>query len=289
MERTNSVFNREIKEHWKVQFTERGFPHVQQAWVLDPNRSKDWDPFILMAEDWFKRGTFSDHPHRGFQTITYVIDGRLEHKDNAGGHSILESGDVQYMNAGWAARHAEEAYEDDITHTLQLWLNLPKSLKKTETSYQDIRSEDAPKVYFEGGAIKVYSGEIAGVKGPMESLVPITMAELTFTAGTSYTYHLPENHNAFLYVLSGELEFGKDNMRLTAKSAATLTYNEHGDESKDSVLSINGLTRSKLLIYSGVPLKEEIATGGPFVMNLQGEIKQAYLDYQSGKFGPPVQ
>ena len=121
---TNS-FIRDVNRHWRVSYRQNGYPHVQQGWVLPPEQKEEFDPFILMAEDWFKRGTFSDHPHRGFQTITYVIDGRLEHIDNHGGHSILDAGDVQYMNAGWAARHAEEAVDDDLIHTLQLWLNLP--------------------------------------------------------------------------------------------------------------------------------------------------------------------
>ena len=286
MTKQKNVFNREIKDHWYVNYTEREFPHVQQAWVLPPERKKDFDPFILLAEDWFKRGTFSDHPHRGFQTITYVIDGRLEHIDNAGGHSILEAGDVQYMNAGWAARHAEEAVDDDLIHTLQLWLNLPKALKDTKTTYQDIYVEDVPLVHFEGGAVKVYSGDIAGVKGPMKSLVPITMSEVTFSEGASYTHVLPENHNAFLYILSGELEFGGSKTILQKTGVATLTFNEEG--TGDSEILIKANKRSKVLIYSGVPINEETEVYGPFVMNTMEEIKQAYKDYHEGKFGAPA-
>src|SRR5690606_35167777 len=184
----NMNFQRDVKDHWYVKYNENGYPHVQQGWVLPPERKEEFDPFILMADDWFKRGTFSDHPHRGFQTITYVIDGRLEHIDNHGGHSILEAGDVQYMNAGWAARHAEEAVDDDLIHTLQLWLNLPKHLKNTKTSYQNIYVEDVPVVPFNNGCLKVYSGKIAGATGPMNSLVPITMTEISFNEGGVYTH-----------------------------------------------------------------------------------------------------
>ncbi|MBS4174719.1 pirin-like C-terminal cupin domain-containing protein [Bacillus sp. FJAT-49736] len=279
-------FQRDIKNHWNVTYNQNGYPHVQQGWVLHPERQKEFDPFILMAEDWFKRGTFSDHPHRGFQTITYVVDGRLEHIDNHGGHSILEAGDVQYMNAGWAARHAEEAVDDDLIHTLQLWLNLPKSLKTTKTSYQNIYVEDAPVVSFDKGRIRVYSGEIAGVKGPMESVVPITMAEISFSAGGFYTHVLPENHNAFLYVLSGELEFGQSKTALRKTNAATLTCNENGTGSSELIIKAN--TRSKVLIYSGVPIKEEVVAYGPFVMNSMEEIQQAFRDYHDGKFGQPA-
>lgn len=282
-------FQRHVKNHWYVKYDEVGFPSIQKGWILPVNRWKEFDPFILMAEDWFKRGTFSDHPHRGFQTITYVVDGRLEHIDNAGGRDILEPGDVQYMNAGWAARHAEEGVEDDIAHTLQLWLNLPKKLRKTETSYQNVYSEDAPIVHFDGGMIKVFSGDIAGVKGPLDSLVPITMSEISLSKGATYSLQLPENHNAFIYVLSGDTDLGNEQVNLKKHGVATLTFNENGKEEQRSDFFIKANSRRcKLLVYSGVPINEEIVPYGPFVMSSMEEIKEAFKDYQAGKFGPPA-
>lgn len=283
------LYRRNVKDHWYVKYEEVGFPAIQKGWILPVNRWGDFDPFILMAEDWFKRGTFSDHPHRGFQTVTYVVDGRLEHIDNAGGRDILEPGDVQYMNAGWAARHAEEGVGDDIAHTLQLWLNLPKHLKNTETTYQNVYSEDAPTVQINGGSVKVFSGEIAGVKGPMNSVVPITLSEISLSEGATYTHLLPENHNAFLYVLSGNMDFGDSSVNLKKHGVATLTFNDNGVEGKLSELVIKAKSRrSKVLVYSGVPIKEEIVPYGPFVMNTMEEIKDAYRDFHDGKFGPPV-
>ncbi|MCM3124674.1 pirin family protein [Mesobacillus sp. AQ2] len=277
------MFKRDIKKHWTVQYEERVMPHVQAGMVLNPQDWRELDPFILMAEDWFKRGTFSDHPHRGFQTITFVIDGRLEHIDNHGGHSILEAGDIQYMNAGSGARHAEEAVENDIAHTLQLWLNLPGELKGTTTSYQNVYNEEAPVVPFDGGTLKVYSGETAGVKGPLEPLVPFALSEIRLSEGAEFTYELPETHNAFLYVLSGELEAGESKTNLKKSSAATLTYNDVGKGL--SALSLKANKRSRVLVYSGQPIKEEVVAYGPFVMNSMEEIRQAYRDYQEGKFG----
>ena len=283
-----SAFQREVIDFWYPQYNKNGYPHVQQGMILNPERYEEFSPFILMAEDWFKRGTFSDHPHRGFQTVTYVIDGRLEHIDNAGGYSILDAGDAQYMNAGWAARHAEEAFDDDLIHTLQLWLNLPKNLKHTETSYQNIYVEDAPIVNIEGGYIRVYSGDIAGVTGPMNSLVPITMTEISLSAGAEYVHVLPVNHNAFLYMLAGEMEFGESKTKIGKTGAATLSFNEEGSEINSSELKIKASSRSKVLIYSGVPIREEIALGGPFVMNTQEEIREAFRDFHRGVFGPPA-
>ncbi|WP_226677864.1 pirin family protein [Mesobacillus jeotgali] len=277
------MFKRDIKNHWTVQYEERGMPHVQAGLVLNSQNWRELDPFILMAEDWFKRGTFSDHPHRGFQTITYIIDGRLEHIDNHGGHSILESGDIQYMNAGSGARHAEEAVDNDIAHTLQLWLNLPRELKGTTTSYQNVYSENAPVVQFEGGTLKVYSGETAGVKGPLEPLVPFTLSEIKLTEGAEFPYELPEEHNAFLYVLSGDIDAGSSQTNLQKSSAATLTFNDGGEGTSGLMLKAN--KRSRVLVYSGKPIKEEVVAYGPFVMNSMEEIRQAYRDYQEGKFG----
>ncbi|MCM3762688.1 pirin family protein [Alkalihalobacillus oceani] len=285
-----NMFQRAVKDHWYVKYEEASFPFIQKGWVLPVDRWRDFDPFILMAEDWFKRGAFSDHPHRGFQTITYVIDGRLEHIDNGGGRDILQPGDVQYMNAGWAARHAEEGVDDDIAHTLQLWLNLPKSKRKTETSYQNIYAEDAPVISVNGGSVKVFSGAFGDVKGPLQSVVPITLVEINLEKGASYTHVLPENHNAFLYVLSGELELGAgETVHLAKHGVATLTYQEDGNPANSSEFNITSASRrAKLLIYSGAPIKEEIVPYGPFVMNTMEEIKQAYRDYHDGKFGPPA-
>ena len=280
-------FQREVKTKWTVQYEERGYPHIQAGLVLNPERWRELDPFILMAEDWFKRGTFGDHPHRGFQTITYIIDGRLEHIDNHGGHDVLESGDVQYMNAGSGARHAEEAVENDIVHSLQLWLNLPKELKSTNTSYQNIYYNEAPSVSFKGGQMKLYAGEAGGVKGPLEPLVPFTLAEISLQKGASFTHLLPENHNAFIYVLSGEVEIGREGDSIRKTGAATLTFNEEGQGTSE--LLLKGNERSKVLVYSGKPIREEVVAYGPFVMNSMDEIRQAYREYQEGKFGSKVE
>ncbi|WP_079480080.1 pirin family protein [Halobacillus salinus] len=281
---------RDVKNSWTVEYEEMPFPSVQKGWVLPVDRWKDFDPFILMAEDWFKRGTFPDHPHRGFQTVTYVIDGRLEHIDNGGGRDILEPGDVQYMNAGWAARHAEDGVENDIAHTLQLWLNLPKDKRDTETMYQNVYNENAPVVSFSGGQIKVFSGNIAGVEGPMKSIVPFTLSEIELSEGADYTLQLPENHNAFLYVLRGSVNVGTSQKTLKKHDVATLTYKDEGnpDQLSDISLSSNH-RRTKLLVYSGEPIREEIVPYGPFVMNSMDEIKEAFRDFHAGKFGPPAE
>ncbi|OCA87094.1 pirin family protein [Pseudobacillus wudalianchiensis] len=267
---------RNIFESWKVKFNERGFPHIQQAFVLPPDKMYEMDPFIMLAEDWFKRGTFSDHPHKGFQTVTYVIDGRLEHIDNKGGRGILGPGDVQYMNAGAGARHAEEAVGDDIVHSLQLWLNLPAELKESKPFYQDIYAEDVPVKKIGSAAVRLFSGE----GGPMKPLVPFSMVEINLPANETYTHELPNEDTAFLYVLGGQASFGETKVILKQGQAANLT--------KGTAFRIEALERTRVLLYSGQAHGDPIVAHGPFVMNSREEIRQAFQDYQEGKFGPPA-
>ncbi|TMW70957.1 pirin family protein [Alteribacter natronophilus] len=284
----SDLYQRRVTDHWYVKYEEAAFPFIQKGWVLPAGQWEKFDPFILMAEDWFKKGAFSDHPHRGFQTLTYVIDGRVEHIDNGGGHGILEPGDVQYMNAGWYARHAEEGVDDDIAHTLQLWINLPAEKRKSETIYQDVHSENMPEVTFKGGRARVIAGDTAGKRGPLESVVPITMTEVHLDEGAEWTLPLPADHNAFLYVLSGDMTFGENEVRLAKHGAGTLSFQEDAVDGEESGLTIRAnARRSKVLVYSGKPIREEIVPYGPFVMNTMEEIRDAYRDFNAGKFPAP--
>ncbi|MEK4030402.1 pirin-like C-terminal cupin domain-containing protein [Pseudobacillus sp. FSL P4-0506] len=265
---------RSILDSWKVKFNERGFPHIQQAFVLPPEKMHELDPFIMLAEDWFKRGTFADHPHKGFQTVTYVMDGRLEHIDNKGGRGILGPGDVQYMNAGAGARHAEEAVDDDIVHSLQLWLNLPAKLKNSTPFYQDIYAEDVPVKKVGSAMVRVFAGD----GGPMKPLIPFSMAEILLPAKETYIHELPVDDTAFIYVLAGRAAFGETSVILEQGYAATLT--------KGSSFRVESAERTKVLIYSGQAQGDPIVSYGPFVMNSREEIRQALQDFQEGKFGP---
>ncbi|PKR77113.1 pirin family protein [Halalkalibacillus sediminis] len=284
----NPGFNRKVINNWKVTYNENGYPHVQQAFVLPPDQFEAFDPFLLMAEDWFKRGTFSDHPHCGFQTVTYVIDGRLEHIDNSGGHEVLEANDMQYMNAGKGARHAEEPVEDDIVHSLQLWLNLPKEQKKSDPYYQNVYAEDAEVKRFDGGMMRVYAGSFDEKSGPLNSLVPFGLAEMVLKEGVDHTLTIPANHNAFVYVLQGEIEVGEEGQTLKKSSVGLLDFDEEASDESDSHLKIHANHRSKFLVYTGKPVREEVVARGPFITNTMEEMKKAYQDFRDGKFGAAV-
>ncbi|QKS69983.1 pirin family protein [Paenalkalicoccus suaedae] len=279
------MLQRKTIDSWQVEYEQLPYPNVQKGMVLSPEKMQQHDPFLLMAEDWFKRGAFSDHPHRGFQTITYVVDGRLEHFDNAGGHSILDAGDMQYMNAGGAARHAEEAVDDDLIHTLQLWLNLPKDQKFTDTYYENVRVDEAPTFDIDNGQVRVYSGDVAGTKGPTKSVYPFTMVEVYLKEGAEYELPLDAADTAFCYVLAGEASVGTDDVALSRAGVAVF---ERGEEGESTVL-LKAKTRTRILVYAGTPIGEPVAAGGPFVMNTEDEIQQAFRDYHAGKFGPTSQ
>lgn len=138
----------------------------------------------------------------------------------------------------------------------------------------------------DGGHVRVYSGDIAGVTGPMDSLVPITMSEVSLQSGAAYEHIIPTNHNAFVYVLAGSLELGTSATPLAKTHAATLTYDETSDG--ESVVRLKATSRAKLLIYSSKPIREDYIAHGPFVMNTEEEIRQAFRDYHAGGFGPPA-
>lgn len=139
-----SIAKRGISRVWTVNHGTPGGTHKRQGWVLEPGHWQEFDPFLLMAEDWFQTGTFGDHPHRGMETVTVVLDGHLQHRDSHGGSGLLGPGDLQWMTAGWGVVHAEEPVPGETVHSLQLWINLPRAQKGAEPRYQDLSGDKSP-------------------------------------------------------------------------------------------------------------------------------------------------
>jgi quercetin 2,3-dioxygenase len=281
-------FEREVLDHWYVSSPPEQTPAEQSRWVLSPQRSKDFDPFVCLREDWVQPGTLSDQPHRGLQTLTYVLAGQLHHHDNAGGQGLLHAGDLHSLRAGWTARQTLQALGEEPLHCLHLWLTLPQAHKHTPTRSESVSFDVAPQVPFEGGALRVYAGDLAGAQGPVDTLVPITLAILSLDADASYLHHLPADQQAFAYVLAGEVELGTRQTVLRTAGAATFTLLEHGQAENDSLLLVKARHPCKLLLGSGSPLREDMVAYGPFVMNSMSEIEQAYQDFQLGHFAPPL-
>jgi len=256
-------------------------PIHRNGFVLEPGNWEEYDPFLMLAEDFFQRGTFDLHPHRGIETVTYVIDGVLEHYDNKAGFGSLEPGDVQWMTAGRGVIHKEDPAPGSTVHSLQLWVNLPSTKKMTEPRYQNLKSEDMPVRKEEGALIRVFSGSSKGIKAPTLNHTPVTMVEMIVEPGVSVAQDLPGSYNGFLYILEGSGTFGVDGTRGKAGQVLFLDYPNATGESEILIIADEKL---RVLLYAGEPIREQVVAYGPFVMNTKEEIRQAIVDYQTGKF-----
>ena len=244
----------------------------------------DLDPFLMLDAFGSDDPTayiagFPSHPHRGFETVTYMLAGRMRHKDNAGNEGLLGPGSVQWMTAGRGIVHSEMPEQDSgLMQGFQLWVNLPAKDKMTAPRYQDIAASQVPEVRLEGGAIaKVLAGEIAGVHGPVDpgATQPIFL-DLRLPAGSATTVPLPEGHNAFVYVFEGAAEVGE--------AAERLADGRIGVLSTGSQVRLASAAGGRLILVAGKPLREPVAKHGPFVMNTRAELAQAFEDYQAGRF-----
>jgi hypothetical protein len=248
--------------------------------VLEPGHWPEYDPFLMMAEDWFTPGTFGDHPHRGIETVTLVLEGELRHSDNHGGAGLLKPGDAQWMTAGRGFVHCEEP-ATPLVHSLQLWVNLPASLKLTAPRYQDLRAEALPVRREPGAALRVYSGASGGVTALTENHVPITMVDFQLEPGAAVSQDLPAHHNAFVYVLSGSGHFGAEHT--PAREGQVVWFSRAGEDGPSEV-RLQAESPLHAVLWAGPPVREPVVSYGPFVMNTEDEIRQAFADYQAGRF-----
>ena len=274
------MISRGIRSVRDVVFQENSPTH-KVGLVIEPGNWEEADPFLLMAEDFFVRGTFGMHPHRGMETVTYVIEGKLEHSDNKTGGGELLPGDVQWMTAGRGIIHTEDPAVGDTVRSLQLWVNLPSGKKMTEPRYQNMRAQDMPIREEEGATIRVFSGSSMGVTAATKNHVPVTMVELNVDAGATVMQDLPGSYNGFLYIVEGQGTFGKDN--IVGKEGQVL-WLERGVDTEQSELTIHATEQLRVVLYAGQPIGEKVVARGPFVMNSDEEIVQAYKDYHEGKF-----
>ena len=246
------------------------------------------DPFLLLdcfasdqAQDYI--GGFPEHPHRGFETVTYLLNGKMRHKDNAGNEGVIEAGGVQWMTAGRGILHSEmPEQEDGLLQGFQLWVNLPRSAKMTAPRYQEYAPDTiAVEQLAGGGSIKVIAGKTdLGTIGPViNDYVFPTYMDISLPAGSSFSQTITHGHNAFIYLLEGEIVISADNEQQTlpAKNLGILSDGEQ-------VSVTAGEQDSRFLLIAGKPLNEPVARGGPFVMNTEAEIQQAFVDYQRGLF-----
>ncbi|UBB23863.1 pirin family protein [Pseudoxanthomonas beigongshangi] len=247
----------------------------------------DLDPFLLLdefgtdrAEDYL--AGFPEHPHRGFETVTYMLDGRMRHRDNHGNEGLLTPGSVQWMTAGRGLVHSEmPEQESGRMRGFQLWVNLPAREKMTAPKYQEFAPERIPTASpGPGVGIKVIAGRVGDVEGPI--LQPATdpvYLDIALDAGKAWDYVLPEGHNAFVYAFEGALTVGE------GEDARALETHEMGVLGGGSGLSLRaGNQPARAILVAGRPLREPVVRHGPFVMNSKQEIMQAFVDFQEGRF-----
>jgi redox-sensitive bicupin YhaK (pirin superfamily) len=255
-----------------------------KALVIAPTDVRLTDPFLALAEDWFSAPGFDWHPHRGIETVTLVLEGALEHGDNLGSAGVLGPGDVQWMTAGRGIIHRELAYRDEHAHTLQLWVNLPRRQKMVATRYQDVPEPAQPVATAPGSRTAVISGTAAAVTGPAANHWPITGLRVSIEPGSTVTHQLPAHDRAFLYVLAGEVSAAGRALR-----AGQVAWSDPAGPAGESSLELSapdGDEVASLILFSGQPIKEPVAAGGPFVMNTAAEIQRAFQDFHAGRFGP---
>ena len=271
--------------------TLRGMPAsdgagVKLTRVIGQPRLPDLDPFLMLdefgtdkAEDYI--AGFPDHPHRGFETVTYMLDGRMRHKDNHGNEGVLVPGAVQWMTAGRGIVHSEMPEQTEgKMRGFQLWLNLPARDKMTEPNYQEFGPDKLPVVERAGVNVKVIAGQVDGTVGPVrQPATDPTYLDLRIDAGAAFTLPLPVGHSAFIYVYEGSAAVG------TGRDAAVIEAQELAVLGDGSEVRLEGrAARTRAILVAGRPLREPVARYGPFVMNTREEIMQAFSDYQTGKF-----
>jgi redox-sensitive bicupin YhaK (pirin superfamily) len=263
---------------------------VKLTRVIGGQQLSELDPFLLLDEfrsdsaDDYIAG-FPEHPHRGFETVTYMLAGRMRHGDNQGNTGLLGPGSVQWMTAGRGILHSEmPEQEAGLMWGFQLWVNLPAKDKMTAPRYQDIPADKVPDVDAgKGVRVRVIAGEFAGTKGPVQGVAtePVYL-DVRVEAGKQVEVPLPAGHHAFAYVYQGTANIGPEGKELVRGDLAVL-----GDG--ETVVARAGAGPAAFIVVAGKPLNEPVARYGPFVMNSRAEIIQAFEDFNAGRFATPAQ
>ncbi len=259
-----------------------------------PTPALNWlDPFLLldeMAPVEYEPGEAigaPPHPHRGFETVTYVISGEVEHRDSAGNHGIIGPGDVQWMTAGDGIVHSEMPSErvqteGGVGHGLQLWVNLPSSLRRTAPKYQGITNDQLATAHGEGWTAEVVAGSMFGVSGPASSHTPIGYARVTIQPGTELRIPVADGHTAAVYAFAGTAAVGDSGTAVEPQQLAVFERS-----AGDVLISVSAGASGPLdaIVLTGEPINEPIARYGPFVMNTAEEVEEAFADFNAGRMG----
>jgi len=279
----SSAQQRRVKQIVRGRATSDG-AGVRLTRVIGSAELPDLDPFLMLDEFGSDKpgdylAGFPEHPHRGFETVTYMLAGRMRHHDNQGNTGLLGPGSVQWMTAGRGILHSEmPEQEHGLMQGFQLWVNLPARDKMCAPRYQDIPADAVPLVTPATGVqVRVLAGSLGDIEGPVRAVAtaPVYL-DITLQPSTQFSVPLPREHSAFVYVFEGEAAIGD----ATAVQRGQLAVLDIGD----SVTLTAGKSGARMILVAGQPLREPIAKYGPFVMNTQREIVQAVEDFRAGKF-----
>jgi hypothetical protein len=255
-----------------------------------PNRGIDQiDPFLLLnhhgPQEFLPNNSglpFGPHPHRGFETLTFILKGDVVHSDSSGGKSIITSGGIQWMTAGSGIIHSENSSDEfkkngGVEEVLQLWINLPAKLKMTQPKYIGLQKEEIPKLKFDNNnvTINLISGSLGNGKGAVDTLTDVFTSYIELKAGGVFNINVERERNILFYVVDGKV-------KVNNQIAEKLYLVEFGND--DEEIKVEALEETIIIFCHGKPLNEPVVSYGPFVMNTEGEIRQAMIDYQSGKF-----
>lgn len=274
-----------IREAWKSRPTMEG-AGVRLRRAIGFGVESDTDPFLMLDDfrgetpDDYAEG-FPWHPHRGMETITYVLEGEVEHGDSLGNQGVIGAGDVQWMTAGSGIMHQEMPRGNDAGRMggFQLWANLPATHKMMDPRYRDVRAADIPSVTTaEGAVVRVICGEVEGVRGAVSDIVSDpTYLDVTVPVGASFTHPVSEGHTVFAYVFEGEGEFAPQRR---CGNHTVVLYHRTGDAVRVTAPDLP----VRFLLVAGRPLGEPVAWRGPIVMNTAEELRTAFTELQRGTF-----
>jgi len=255
---------------------------------IAPRRSNEYDPFLLLDHFYFDdplQGPISGfpmHPHRGIETVTYMLEGSTHHRDSLGNAGLIGPGDVQWMTSGRGIMHEEMPRHgpNGKVNGFQLWVNLPAAQKMTSPRYQEVTAETIPSVTEDGATVRVVAGEVWGTSGPVTEIAarPLYL-DVSLSPGASFTQPVPSGHTALAYIFEGAGRFGVDGEMIEATRLAVFG---DGDQ-----VEVQGEAGVRFMLIAGAPFREAIVPYGPFVMNTAEEIQQALIELQQGTFIKP--
>ena len=251
---------------------------------VSPRATNEHDPFLLFDHFAFNnplegplRG-FPMHPHRGIETVTYILDGTVNHRDSLGNAGVIGPGDVQWMTSGRGILHEEmpRRGESGNIYGFQLWVNLPAAQKMGQPRYQEVNSSTIPTIEKDGATIRLVAGELDGIRGPVTEIAASPLyLDVKLAPGSKFIYPIPSGYTALAYVFEGAGEFANE----VVESVSMVVFNRDGDQ-----LEVKSDSGVRFMLIAGAPFKESIVPYGPFVMNTAEEIQQTIADLRNGTF-----